>query len=109
MRLTSGNEKKQTPYGNNNGNSNLLNTKSLIEDGSEDFTNIEEHIHEDTRISCSNAVTSSLNNVSMSNILEIHIFSYQVSSITESKKQKRNDNLINDQQTKRLAKQRRNF
>jgi hypothetical protein len=27
-------------------------TRSLIEDGSEDFTNIEEHLQEDTRISC---------------------------------------------------------
>jgi hypothetical protein len=31
-------------------NQNL--TRSLIEDGSEDFTNIEEHLQEDTRISC---------------------------------------------------------
>ena len=27
-------------------------TRSLIEDGSEDFTNIEEHLQEVTRISC---------------------------------------------------------
>lgn len=35
-------------------------TRSLIEDGSEDFTNIEEHLQEDTRISCRQAVASSL-------------------------------------------------
>lgn len=35
-------------------------TRSLIEDGSEDFTNIEEHLMEDTRISCRQAVASSL-------------------------------------------------
>jgi hypothetical protein len=40
-------------------------TKSLIEDGSEDFTNIEERMNEDTRISFRNAVVSSLNNVSV--------------------------------------------
>mmetsp|Transcript_46220 Transcript_46220/g.33977 ORF Transcript_46220/g.33977 Transcript_46220/m.33977 type:complete len:80 (+) Transcript_46220:81-320(+) len=39
-------------------------TRSLIEDGSEDFTNIDEHLDEDTRVSCKNAVASSLNNVS---------------------------------------------
>jgi hypothetical protein len=39
-------------------------TRSLIEDGSEDFTNIEEHLMEDTRISCRQAVASSLQNVS---------------------------------------------
>ncbi len=39
-------------------------TRSLIDDGSEDFTNIEERLEEDTRISCKNAVASSLNNVS---------------------------------------------
>jgi len=33
-------------------------TRSLIEDPSEDFTNIEEHIEEDTRISCRNMVDS---------------------------------------------------
>ena len=41
-------------------------TRSLIEDGSEDFTNIEEHLVKDTRIICRNAVASSLNNVSIS-------------------------------------------
>lgn len=40
-------------------------TRSLIEEGSEDFTNIEERMDEDTRISCRNAVVSSLNNVSV--------------------------------------------
>jgi len=40
-------------------------TRSLIEDGSEDFTNIEEKLQEDTRISIRNAVKSSLNNVSL--------------------------------------------
>ena len=35
-------------------------TRSLIEDGSEDFTNIEEHVEEDTRISCRNVVANSL-------------------------------------------------
>ena len=40
-------------------------TRSLIEDGSEDFTNIEEHLEEETRLSCKNAVASSLNNVSL--------------------------------------------
>ena len=33
-------------------------TRSFIEDASEDFTNIEEHIQEDTRISCRNMVDS---------------------------------------------------
>ena len=42
-------------------------TRSLIDEGSEDFTNIEEHLSEDTRISCRNAIASSLNNVSQSN------------------------------------------
>jgi hypothetical protein len=37
----------------------------MIEDGSEDFTNIDEKMDEDTRISCRNAVVSSLNNVSV--------------------------------------------
>ena len=55
MRMTSGDSKKQTPH-------NI--TKSLIDEGSEDFTNIEEHIRDDTKISCRNAVASSLNNVS---------------------------------------------
>lgn len=36
------------------GSQNL--TRSLIEDGSEDFTNIDEKLDEDTRISCRNAV-----------------------------------------------------
>lgn len=58
MRMTSGDSKRQTPH-------NI--TRSLIEEGSEDFTNIEEHIQEGARISCRNAVTSSLNNVSISN------------------------------------------
>jgi hypothetical protein len=31
-------------------------TRSLIEEGSEDFTNIEEHLEEDTRLSIKNAV-----------------------------------------------------
>lgn len=43
-------------------------TRSLIEDGSEDFTNIEEHLVKDTRIICRNAVASSLNNVSICKI-----------------------------------------
>jgi hypothetical protein len=38
-------------------------TRSLIDEGSEDFTNIEEHLEEDTRIYCKNAVASSLNAV----------------------------------------------
>jgi hypothetical protein len=54
--MTSGENKKETPH-------NI--TRSLIEEGSEDFTNIEEKLQEDTRISCRNAVASSLNNVSM--------------------------------------------
>ena len=37
------------------GSTNNL-TRSLIEDGSEDFTNIEENLVEDTKISCRNAV-----------------------------------------------------
>lgn len=53
MRMTNGEKNK---------NHNL--TRSLIEDGSEDFTNIEEHLMEDTRISCRQAVASSLHNVS---------------------------------------------
>lgn len=40
-------------------------TRSLIEEGSEDFTNIEEHIQEETKASCRNAVASSLHNVSV--------------------------------------------
>lgn len=48
-------------------------TRSLIEDGSEDFTNIEEHIEEDTKISCRKAVQSSLNNISTSNIILVLI------------------------------------
>ena len=59
MRMTSGESKRATPH-------NI--TRSLIEEGSEDFTNIEEHIQEETRISCRNAVTSSLNNVTNSKI-----------------------------------------
>jgi hypothetical protein len=43
-------------------------TRSLIEEGSEDFTNIEEHIKEESRVSCKNAVASSLNNVSQRTI-----------------------------------------
>jgi hypothetical protein len=56
--MTSGESKRATPH-------NI--TKSLIEEGSEDFTNIEEHILEEARVSCRNAVASSLNNVSNSN------------------------------------------
>ena len=55
MRLTSGDSKRGTPH-------NI--TRSLIDEGSEDFTNIEERLQEDTKISCRNAVASSLNNVS---------------------------------------------
>lgn len=40
-------------------------TRSLIEDGSEDFTNIEEHINDTTKISCRKAVDRSLHNVDM--------------------------------------------
>jgi len=42
-------------------------TRSLIEEGSEDFTNIEEHLNENAKQSCRNAVASSLHNVSVSN------------------------------------------
>ena len=56
MRMTSGDNKKETPH-------NV--TRSLIDEGSEDFTNIEEKLQEDTRISCRNAVASSLNNMSV--------------------------------------------
>lgn len=58
MRLTSGDSKKPSPP------TNL--TRSLIEEGSEDFTNIEEHLRDDTKISCRNAVDKSLANISMS-------------------------------------------
>lgn len=54
MRMTTG--EKDTPHNA---------TRSLIEEGSEDFTNIEEKLQEDTRISIRNAVKSSLNNVSL--------------------------------------------
>ena len=47
-------------------NSRQNQTRSLIEDGSEDFTNIEEHLEDNTRASIKNAVASSLNNVSSS-------------------------------------------
>lgn len=59
MRMTSGDSRR---------GSNLTHnmTRSLIEDGSEDFTNIEEKLMEDTKISCRHAVASSLNNVSQS-------------------------------------------
>lgn len=57
MRMTSGD-------GRNSHQKNQNLTRSLIEDGSEDFTNIEEHLMEDTRISCRQAVASSLHNVS---------------------------------------------
>lgn len=77
MRMTSGDSKRETPH-------NI--TKSLIDDGSEDFTNIEEHLHEDTRISCRNAVASSLNNVSLSNFKIINFYSYKVSAVAEHKK-----------------------
>jgi hypothetical protein len=39
-------------------------TRSLIEEGSEDFTNIEEHINNETKISCRDVVMHSLNNIS---------------------------------------------
>ena len=65
MRMTSGESNKATPH-------NI--TRSLIDEGSEDFTSIEEHIQEDTRISCRNAVASSLNNVSQSKLFMTHIF-----------------------------------
>jgi len=45
--MTSGETNKATPH-------NI--TRSMIEEGSEDFTNIEERLHEDTKISCRNAV-----------------------------------------------------
>lgn len=54
MRLTSGDHKS-------NHQSNI--TRSLIEDVSEDFTNIEEHLVDETKISCRNAVDKSLLNV----------------------------------------------
>ena len=54
MRMTTG--EKDTQH---------IATRSLIEEGSEDFTNIEEKLQEDTRISIRNAVKSSLNNVSL--------------------------------------------
>jgi hypothetical protein len=63
MRMTSGDTKHATPMHNA--------TRSLIDDGSEDFTNIEEKLNEDTRISCRNAVANSLHNVSISNIHSI--------------------------------------
>jgi hypothetical protein len=56
--MTSGDSKRGSAHGNI--------TRSLIEDGSEDFTNIEEHIQKDTKISCRNAVASSLHNVEIS-------------------------------------------
>lgn len=56
MRLTSGDPKKASIH-------NI--TRSMISEGSEDFTNIEERLQEDTRISCRNAVASSLNNVTL--------------------------------------------
>lgn len=53
-------------------------TRSLIDEGSEDFTNIEEHLEEDTRVSCKNAVASSLNQVSQSNdLIQIKLYSVQ--------------------------------
>jgi hypothetical protein len=55
MRMTTGESMKGSPH-------NI--TRSMIDEGSEDFTNIEEHLNEDTRISCRNAVANSLNNVS---------------------------------------------
>ena len=42
-------------------------TRSLIEEGSEDFTNIEEHMNEASKIYLRDAVVNSLNNVSTSN------------------------------------------
>jgi len=57
MRLTSGDSRC---------NPHMSVTKSLIEDGSEDFTNIDEHLQDETKISCRNAVDQSLNNVTMS-------------------------------------------
>lgn len=57
MRMSNADTKKMTPH-------NI--TRSLIEEGSEDFTNIEEKLEEDTRISCRKAVVSSLNNASQS-------------------------------------------
>lgn len=53
MRMTSNDSK--------NGSQRHNITRSLIDEGSEDFTNIEEHLEEDTRVSCKNAVASSLN------------------------------------------------
>ena len=60
MRLTSGDSRRPSQTHNI--------TRSLIEEGSEDFTNIEERLQEDTKISCRNAVASSLNNVSQSKL-----------------------------------------
>lgn len=60
MRLTSGDSRRPSTH-------NV--TRSLIEEGSEDFTNIEEKLQEDTKISCRNAVASSLNNISQSKSL----------------------------------------
>lgn len=56
MRMTSGDSRV---------NPHLSLTRSLHEDGSEDFTNIEERLNDDTKISCRNAVDKSLHNVSI--------------------------------------------
>ncbi len=40
-------------------------TRSLIEDGSEDFTNIEEHIQNETKISCRNVIDNSIANLTI--------------------------------------------
>jgi hypothetical protein len=53
--MTTESSKRQTPH------HNL--TRSLIEEGSEDFTSIDEKLQEDTKISCRDVVAASLNNV----------------------------------------------
>jgi hypothetical protein len=72
MRLTSGDSKRGSTH-------NI--TRSLIDEGSEDFINIEERLQEDTRISCRNAIASSLNNVSQSKFSCGSIYSYAWSKI----------------------------
>jgi len=63
MRMTSGDSKRVSTH---------QLTRSLIDEGSEDFTNIEERLMEDTRLSCRNIVASSLNNVSISKQIVIN-------------------------------------
>jgi hypothetical protein len=56
-------------------NPHLSVTKSLIEDGSEDFTNIEERLMDDTKISCRNAVDKSLHNVTICKFINFKLTS----------------------------------